>query len=112
MRISRWFKRSEFACRCGCGFNTVDTELLDVLEDLRVYFNQPVSINSACRCETHNKNVGGVKDSKHRLGIAADVVVKDTPPYIVHEYLDDKYDGYGIGKYQTFTHIDVRGSRS
>ncbi|EAS4214514.1 serine/threonine protein kinase, partial [Salmonella enterica] len=25
--ISKYFKRSEFACKCGCGQDTVDAEL-------------------------------------------------------------------------------------
>ena len=51
MKLNKYFHRSEFACKCGCGFDTVDTELLKVLTRLRVRFNKPVKITSACRCE-------------------------------------------------------------
>ena len=33
----------------------------------------PIHINSGCRCEKHNTNVGGVKGSFHTLGKAADL---------------------------------------
>ncbi|BBL19231.1 peptidase M15 family protein [Vibrio phage KIT04] len=112
------FKRKEFECKCGCGFATVDAELLEVLKDLRVFFgNNPVYINSACRCEEHNANVGGApkragirsSGSKHMYGIAADIRVKGFTPDSVAEYLETTYpDKYGIGRYNTFTHIDVR----
>lgn len=104
----RYFKRKEFACSCGCGFSAVDVELLKVLEDVREKFG-PVVINSACRCEKHNKAVGGADGSKHKLGIAADIRVVNTDPDTVYKYLENKYKNkYGIGRYNTFTHVDVR----
>lgn len=107
--MNKYFKRGEFACKCGCGFSVVDVELLEVLTDVRKHFNLPITINSACRCEEHNKAVGGADGSKHKLGIAADIVVRGVSPNTVHEYLVNKHPGrYGIGKYNTFTHIDVR----
>jgi hypothetical protein len=33
--ISENFARSEFRCKCGCGLDTVDTELLRLLENIR-----------------------------------------------------------------------------
>jgi uncharacterized protein YcbK (DUF882 family) len=113
MEISPYFKRAEFACQCKCGFDVVDAELVQVLELLREYFNKPVVITSAARCEAHNKRVGGSERSKHRLGVAADIVVVDTPTDEVYAYLTDTYpDTYGIGHYPHFTHIDVRKQKA
>ena len=56
-KISKHFKREEFACKCGCGFDVVDVELLEVLEELRELCGQPITINSACRCKNHNQSV-------------------------------------------------------
>jgi len=107
--MNKYFERGEWACKCGCGFETVDAELLQVLTDLREAFNEPVTINSACRCESHNAAIGGSAKSKHKLGIAADVVVSNVSPDDVHWYFDNLYpDKYGLGKYNSFTHIDVR----
>ncbi|EAS1809073.1 DUF882 domain-containing protein [Salmonella enterica] len=111
--ISKYFKRKEFSCRCGCGQDTVDAELLAILEDVREHFGKPVIINSANRCPTHNKRVGGASKSVHLTGKAADIVVKGIAPDIVHAYLTAKYSGkYGIGKYKTFTHVDSRSKES
>ena len=85
--ISDNFKRSEFACKCGCGFDTVDAELVQVLEVVRFKYNSPVHITSGCRCDTHNKKVGGSDGSKHKLGIAADIVVEGVPPVDVYRFL-------------------------
>lgn len=107
--LSKNFSRKEFACHCGCGFDDISLELIAVLQQLRDYYGKPVKINSACRCEKHNAKVGGAKHSKHKEGIAADVVVSGVLPKDVHKYLIEKYEGrYGIGRYNTFTHIDVR----
>ncbi len=110
-QVSEHFKRSEFGCKCGCGFSTVDIELLSVLEDVRAEFKSPLTINSACRCDSHNKSVGGADGSKHKLGIAADIVVAGKSPDLVLNFLNKKYIGkYGIGEYNSFTHIDVRST--
>lgn len=110
--LSKNFHRSEFACKCGCGFATVDVELLNTLEVVRSHFNKSVKINSACRCEEHNKKIGGSYGSKHKKGIAADIVVKDVDPDVVYKFLDNYMPNtYGIGKYNSFTHIDVRKTK-
>ena len=110
---NRYFTRKEFACKCGCGFDTIDYELLIVLDDIRKFFNKPVIINSSCRCEEHNRNIGGSPNSQHTKGRAADIVIKDITPKQTYTYLIAKYpDKYGIGLYDTFTHIDTRGFKA
>jgi len=107
--LSEHFSDSEFACHCGCGLHEVSPELITVLEGLRSHFGVPVSINSGRRCPSHNQAVGGVPDSQHVQGIAADIVVRGRTPALVADYLERKYPGtYGIGRYSGFTHIDVR----
>lgn len=106
---SEHFKRVEFACKCGCGFDTVDAELIEVLEDLRKHFDAAVHIHSGCRCLAYNARVGGSKRSKHTEGRAADVTVSGITPEEVQDYLEKKYEwSYGIGRYSGFTHIDTR----
>ena len=112
--LSKYFKREEFACKCGnCDFASVDVELLGVLEDVREFFSNPVTINSACRCISHNHKVGGSPKSMHTNGMACDIIVKDIEPRVVQQYLDAKYpDSYGIGNSDKFTHIDVRSVKA
>jgi uncharacterized protein YcbK (DUF882 family) len=107
--ISKHFSREEFACKCGCGFNTVDIELLDVLVEIRTHFDDAVTINSACRCRKHNGSVGGGANSQHIYGRAADITVEGVSPDTVQTYLKNLLPGqFGIGTYDTFTHIDSR----
>lgn len=109
MILSAHFKRSEFACRCGCGFSDINLQLIDILEDVRSHFGVPVIVNSGCRCERHNHDVGGSPRSQHVLGNAADIQVKNITPQRVADYLESKHPGkFGIGRYRTFTHVDVR----
>ena len=110
--ISKNFSRSEFACKCNCGFATVDVKLLEVLEITRVHFNKPIKINSACRCSDRNLHEGGAEKSKHMLGIAADIVVKGIDPVDVYKFLDlFQPNKYGVKLYNTFVHIDVRETK-
>lgn len=115
------FTRKEFACKCGCGFNCIDYELLKVMEDIRVYFTDLIGeqcyivITSGNRCYTHNKDIGGAVGSQHVKGKACDfkVYIKSTDDQldsnIVYSGLVKFYpDKYGIGKYDGRTHIDVR----
>jgi len=106
--ISAHFNRKEFACHCGCGFAAVDKKLNEILEDVRGYFNVPVMINSACRCAAYNQKVGGAQKSQHVHGLAADVAVVNIPPDTVADYLERMHSACSIGRYDTFTHIDVR----
>lgn len=113
--ISEHFKREEFSCRClKCGFDSVDAELLAVLEDVRFTFDAPVKINSACRCAAHNRAVGGSPKSQHLLGKAADIVVSGYTPEKVYRYLDQRYpQHFGLGLYpDKFVHVDVRAHKA
>ena len=109
MKLSAHFERMEFACHCGCGLDTVDCQLLEVLEIIRQNFDAAVSINSACRCPDHNASVGGSERSQHLYGRAADIVVSGVHPDEVADYLDKTFpDSLGLGRYNSFTHVDTR----
>lgn len=110
MMLSKNFSRSEFACRCGCGFDTVDAELIEVLQSVRDYFDAPVTPESGCRCERHNIAVGGSQNSLHKIGRAADIKVAGVEPAEVQDYLETIMSAGGIGRYKTFTHVDTRSN--
>jgi len=102
-----YFKRKEFACKCGCGFDTVDIELLPLCNDIRGFEGDEVIVLSGCRCEKHNEEVGGAKHSQHKLGRAADLKVSD--PWKTYQYLCNHYkDQYGFGLYDWGVHVDTR----
>ena len=113
----KYFKRSEFACKCGkyCnGFPVEPNEkLVETLETIREHFGVPVTVSSGIRCKTHNTNVGGVSNSQHMEGTAADIVVKGVPVSEVVKYAETLMPKTGgIGTYKTFTHIDVRSVKA
>lgn len=111
MKLNKYFDRDEFSCKCSCGFATVDVELLEVLTDVREFFDAPIVITSGCRCYEHNISVGGSKNSKHVQGIASDFYVKGIHEDTVADYLETKYNNkYGIGRYDGRTHIDTRST--
>jgi len=112
MNLSKNFARSEFNCSCGCGFDTADLALVSYLQSIRDHFQQPVKITSACRCPEYNKSVGGVENSQHVLGRAADIQVSNIAPSIVAKYAIDVLDCGGVGNYDTFTHIDSRNIKA
>ena len=106
-KITDNFFESEFKCRC-CGKLKLDLQLVYTLEVLRRVLNSPISITSSYRCKDHNKAVGGVTNSQHRLGVAADIQVSGKSPLEVYEAAIKLF--HGVGLYDTFVHVDLRGS--
>jgi len=130
--LSKNLSRHEFACKCGCGFDIVDHDLVRVLQatadwfyanatsDYRRVARVSITINSGCRCPAHNKREGGSKNSRHMQGNAADFKVKyvnadgskkQIDPDKVADYLDRKFPNqYGVGWYRGRTHFDASSS--
>jgi uncharacterized protein YcbK (DUF882 family) len=104
--VSVHFNRSEFACSCGCGFDTVDTVLLEGLEAIRNHFERPIKVTSGARCTVHNAKVGGSRASQHKKGRAADIQVSRVSPNDVATLAEEL--GLSVGRYTTFTHLDSR----
>ena len=74
----KYFKREEFRCKCGgryCnGFPAEPKEqLVKLLDAARGNFGRPAHIVSGLRCPTWNSIQGGVANSQHMYGEAADV---------------------------------------
>lgn len=114
--LSKHFNKAEFACKCGCGFGLkdgdIDPALVQRLEELRENFGKPIYITSGCRCDKHNRKVGGAQFSQHKLGTAADIMVRDVKPEYVYNYVTATYSTGGTGKYRLFTHLDVRPNKA
>jgi len=96
-KLSPHMYREEFACKCGCGFDTVDTELLNVAETIREFIGS-YSPSSACRCVSYNEKIQKkvnpdykpfTSTSKHLIGRAIDVKFHD--PYKLYQFLDNIY---------------------
>lgn len=70
--ISKDFNREEFACPC-CGKDNIHDKLVETVQVIRDAVGAPVIVNSGVRCATRNKDVGGVANSSHLTGYAADI---------------------------------------
>ena len=112
-KLSTNFKVREFACSDGSDPVFVSPDLVEVLQKIRNHFKQPVTINSAYRTPGKNKAVGGAAYSQHLYGTAADIQVKGIAPKTVYAYAETLLPNTGgIGLYPTFTHVDVRKTKS
>lgn len=111
--LSENFKVKEFASTDGADPIFVSPQLITVLQSIRSHFKRPVTINSGYRTHSRNQAIGGARYSQHQYGIAADIVVSGINPKDVAAYAERLLQNTGgIGIYQTFTHIDVRKTKS
>ena len=109
--ITPQFNLSEFACPC-CKRVMLHPLLLEKLEKLRKIIERPIHITSGYRCFEYNQKVGGVANSYHLIGLAADIKVKDINLIELLEICEN-IDFAGIGFYEkkNFLHLDVRPTR-
>ena len=117
-KLSEHFSEDEFWCRgqdqgtCNCGHSLkIDSRLIELLEELRdITGGKPLHINSGYRCPDHNAAVGGVSNSQHTKGTAADVA---RPAHLSFDefawYVDQlPFDGIGLYRFSDFIHCDTR----
>ncbi|QDP58897.1 MAG: putative peptidase M15 [Prokaryotic dsDNA virus sp.] len=120
--MTKNFKYSEFKCKCGnCEMpKEVYENMQKVAEQLQVlrdFLGRGIKINSGYRCPEHNENIGGTKNSQHKLGKASDIVVSGMEPEVVKAQIEDRIlNGEmlqgGLGLYNTFVHYDIRGEKA
>jgi hypothetical protein len=81
------FKKSEFTCKCGCGLNNIQIEVVKIADEVREHFRSPAIVTSGTRCTKHNAEVGGVRNSRHIQGKAIDMYLQNVNWYDLLEYL-------------------------
>ena len=112
-KLSTNFKVKEFACTDGSDPIFIDSDLVNILQKIRTHFGKAVTITSAYRTPSKNKACGGTTYSQHLYGKAADIKVNGVAPAKVAAYAEKLLPkSGGIGIYKTFTHIDVRTTKS
>ena len=112
-KLSKNFDSSEFACKCGCGYDTPDPELIRMLQTARNLYGKSMIISSGCRCIKHNRTVGGATNSAHITGKAADIL---TPTgidryLIIKALIQAGFERLGINFNKKFIHVDVDYSK-
>lgn len=113
---SEFFVREEFRCQCKgkyCnGFpEEPEEELVRVCNEIRRRLGVPVQIvdagGSGVRCPQHNAAVGGVKNSNHLYGKAADLHSEKSPQEM-YRVADEVLGNSGeLGLYSWGIHVGV-----
>lgn len=84
-----------------------------ILELIRHEIGAPIRVHSWVRCREHNTAVGGMKNSYHMAGMAADISAVGWSPAALRSVIERKFNGkkYRVLctiAYGTFVHVDVR----
>lgn len=101
----KYFKMSEFECRDGClmpasARENIEALVENVLDPVRERFGKPIRVNSGYRCPKHNAEVGGVPNSQHMRGEAADI-----RPREVGKIIEQLGNFDQLIYYPTFVHV-------
>tara|TARA_Y100000994_G_scaffold149777_1_gene122670 strand:+ start:274 stop:648 length:375 start_codon:yes stop_codon:yes gene_type:complete len=112
----KFFKRDEFACKCGCGTNRISDEIIMVCDSLRGECGFPFVISSGYRCEDHPIEAVKSQPGAHQGGMAADIACSgDRAQTLIRHALNYGITRIGInqkGSHSSrFVHIDVDNSR-
>lgn len=105
--ISKYFNNDEVMCKCGCKLNNFSQNLVDMLDIAREYAKIPFTVTSGCRCEGHNKAVGGKPESSHTKGLAVDIAAGTSTQRakVLYALITAGFTRIGIAK--TFIHVDI-----
>jgi len=106
---AKYFTEKELCCK-HCGQCEVTQALCDALDAFRETVNKPVLVDDAYRCPEHNKAVGGVPNSQHVLGTAADIRVEGLSATDLYHVALEVPAIHGIGRddHENYLHVDVR----
>ena len=111
-----YFDREEFRCQCKgkyCnGFPVEPQEkLVRTVDEIRRRLGVPVTIvesgGSGVRCEIHNRNVGGVENSDHKTGNAADLHSNKSPEEMARVAEEVMGNTGQIGIYSWGIHVGI-----
>lgn len=88
-----YFDREEFKCKCGGKYCNgypaePDERMVRIADQLRKNLGVPVTIVSGLRCKTWNVIQGGVSNSQHMYGEAADIYAMGVSQSRVEAELD------------------------
>jgi len=98
------FDAEEFACK-HCGKMGISQKLVEMLQDLREFINEPIKIVSGYRCPEHNKAIGG--GPEHPAGEAVDIACPSSKYRfkVIHEAILLGFRRIGIGS--NFIHLGI-----
>jgi hypothetical protein len=102
-RIASFLSYKEMDCRCkrdNCTLTIFYRPTIIAFESTRIDFGAPITATSGFRCQEHNKAVGGKDDSRHKRGMAIDMIADDLDKLerIARRHFDV------VIRYKTFIH--------
>lgn len=107
----RYFKLDEFTCP-DCGANKINPDFVHILDAVRRDCGFPLHVNSGYRCKKHNHDIGGVPDSAHLAGLAADLAVHNGDERLRLVMAALKHGIRRIGVARSFIHLDIDASKA
>jgi zinc D-Ala-D-Ala carboxypeptidase len=109
--MSEHFQEYEFRCRCprckGLVEANIDDSLYALLEWVRSAVGHAIKIVSGVRCKEHNAEVGGVENSDHLRGTAADISIVSSQDRFLAIRAVIQLGGKRIGIGKDFLHLSV-----
>ena len=121
IKITKNFYLDEFTCKDKSDisvkvFNNI-LKLATQLQIIRDNAMASITINSAYRSPKYNKKIGGASKSKHMLGKAADITITGMTPDetvdLIKRLIEQgKILQGGLGRYTSFSHYDIRGTKA
>ena len=115
-QISKNFRLSEFRPgRHTYEYIRISPTLIRVLEEIRAQAGRPVIVTSGYRPPDYNREVGGVSNSTHIDGLAADIYCEGLTTDQLYDICDQVIGQQGgVGHYPQsgIVHVDVRGYRA
>lgn len=121
MQLTKNFHLEEFRCKDGhlppAQYMDNIKELAENLQVLRDFIGKPIKINSGYRTPQYNKEIGGVKNSQHIYGRAADFYIFGMSTQQILICIEQlvragRMKAGGVGIYDTFVHYDIRSYKS
>ena len=121
IRLTKNFTLDEFKCKDGTEVPVVflkNVQLLaENLQVLRDHLNVPIDLSSGYRTPEYNKKVDGEDQSLHLVAKASDITTRDFTPDEIADTIEKliqegKMKQGGLGRYNGFTHYDVRGTKA
>lgn len=86
-------------------------KVMYILDIVRAYIGKPILVNSGYRCKKLNEMIGGVQNSMHTKGLAADFRTGEKEDInTMFEFLkrnQEKFKIIELINYKTFIHIGV-----
>ena len=104
----KYFRKSEFNCKCGCNTNYINDDFMLALDNARRISGVPYRVNSGYRCEKHPLSVNNPKSS-HIKGIAVDIRFNDGKnlALIMSGLGGAGFERFGIDFVNKFIHADL-----